>query len=73
MNDEDYKKMSEEGRELAQNLLPKLGKWTGQMMTVDQLKERVQKQKADKVSKLLWKFNQFLCSFKGLYSLSGLS
>lgn len=50
VNDKEYKKMSEEGRALAQNLLPKLGQWTGQTLTVDELKEQVQKEKASKVS-----------------------
>lgn len=47
----DYEKMSKEGKELAQRLLPTLGEWTGQTLTVEQLREQVQREKDTKVRK----------------------
>lgn len=46
----DYEKMSKEGKELAQRLLPTLGEWTGQTLTVEQLRDQVRKEKDTKVA-----------------------
>nr|XP_045623954.1 uncharacterized protein LOC123773975 isoform X1 [Procambarus clarkii] len=52
VDDQDLEKMSKEGRELAQKLLPTLAEWTCQTLTVDQLKEQVQKERDSKVAAL---------------------
>ncbi|XP_069951059.1 uncharacterized protein [Cherax quadricarinatus] len=52
VDDGDLEKMSKEGRELAQKLLPTLGEWMGQTLTVDQLREKVKKEKDTKVAAL---------------------
>ncbi|ROT63288.1 hypothetical protein C7M84_018845 [Penaeus vannamei] len=52
VDDVEYEKITKVGEELAQRLLPTLEEWTGQELTVDQLKEQLQKEKNSKVAAL---------------------
>ncbi|KAK4329343.1 hypothetical protein Pmani_000292 [Petrolisthes manimaculis] len=46
------KELTEEGTQMVQQLLPTLTQWTGQNLTLDQLKQQVQKERDTKVAAL---------------------